>query len=536
METFDYIVVGAGSAGCVVANRLTENTQHRVLVLEAGGTDRTFWIRVPIGYGRTFTDPKVNWMYEAQPDAGLNNRSAFWPRGKVMGGSGSINALVYMRGLPNDYDDWAAEGNAGWDWNSIKPIFSRIEDSGTVDGHSTGKLHVTDVSEMAHPLCKRYLQACDLLGYKFTKDFNGAHPEGVGIYRILTRHGFRESTSIRYLRPALSRPNLTLRTKVRVTRLTFEGQRVVGVIYRDAAGAQIEVRATRSVVLSGGAINSPQLLQLSGIGPKELLEKHQIPVVLNAPAVGRNLQDHLSISYFYRSKVPTLNNELASWLGKLKAGIRYVLTCTGPLSMSVNQGGGFIRSDANQPTPNLQLYFNPASYTTSLGLGRKLMNPDPFAAFLLSFNACRPTSRGHLEIQSADPWVAPAIYPNSLSTDKDIADVMAGIKLLRQLANAQPLAEIINGEILPGSEKQSDEELLEDFRARASTVYHPTCTCKMGPDPLTSVVDQRLRVHGIEGLRIIDASVFPTVTSGNTNAPTILVAEKGAQMLLEDVA
>ena len=304
METFDYLVVGAGSAGCVVASRLTESGRNSVLVLEAGGSDLTFWIRVPIGYGRTFADPKVNWMYQSEADPGTHNRTGYWPRGKVMGGSGSINALVYMRGLPHDYDEWEAEGNPGWGWKGVLPLFRKMEDhcwgASAVHG-AGGPLHITDISHLAHPLCARYLESAQSLGYAYTKDFNGEQPEGVGIYQILTRNGFRESTSISYLRPAMKRSNLTLRLHAQVTRILFEGQRAVGVVYRAKDGRDVEVRARKSVVLCGGAINSPQLLQLSGVGPRALLEKFGIPVVLDAPAVGRNLQDHLIVSYFYRS-------------------------------------------------------------------------------------------------------------------------------------------------------------------------------------------------------------------------------------------
>jgi choline dehydrogenase len=537
IESFDFVVIGAGSAGCVVANRLSESGRHSVLVLEAGGSDRTFNIRVPIGYGRCFTDPKVNWMYEAQPDPGTNGRSGYWPRGKVLGGSGSINALVHMRGLPQDYDDWESVGNPGWGWTDLLPYFNRMEDHcwGASDHHgSGGPLHITDVSARTHPLCQHYIEACAAIGYPYTADFNGAQPEGVGIYQVLTRNGLRESTATAYLRPALKRSNITLRTHRHVTRILFEGTRATGVAYRDKRGAEVNVRAAKSVVLSGGAVNSPQLLQLSGIGPRALLERHRIPVLLDAPAVGRHLQDHLGISYFYRSHVPTLNNELSPWFGKLKAALQYLIHRTGPLSMSVNQGGGFVRSDPGQTTPNLQLYFTPASYTTSLGPQRKLLQPDPFAAFLLAFNACRPTSRGYVEIKSNDPFVAPAIHPCYLTTDKDIAEAQSGIRLLRRLAATRPLADVIAGELLPGSDVQTDDELLHDFRQRSGTVYHPTCTCRMGPDPRTSAVDARLRVHGVSGLRIMDASVFPAITSGNTNTPTIMVAEKGASLILED--
>jgi choline dehydrogenase len=539
IESFDFIIIGAGSAGCVVANRLSDGGRHSVLVLEAGGSDRTFNIRVPIGYGRSFTDPHVNWMYQTQPDPGTNGRSSYWPRGKVLGGSGSINALVHMRGLPQDYDDWESQGNPGWGWKRVLPHFKRMEDHcwGASDQHgSGGPLRITDVSAQTHPLCQRYIEACAALGYPCTADFNGAQPEGVGLYQVLTRNGFRESTARAYLRPALTRFNLTLRTRRHVTRILFEGTRATGVAYRDERGAEVNVRATKSVVLSAGAVNSPQLLQLSGIGPRALLERLGIPVVLETPAVGRNLQDHLGISYFYRSHVPTLNNELSPWFGKLKAAIQYLMHRTGPLSMSVNQGGGLVRSDPGQTAPNLQLYFTPASYTTNHFPQRQLLKPDPFAAFLMAFNACRPTSRGYVEITSNDPFAAPAIHPCYLTTDKDIAEARSGIRLLRRLAASRPLAEVIAGELLPGSELQTDEELFHDFRQRCGTVYHPTCTCRMGPDPHTSVVDARLRVHGVSGLRIVDASVFPTIPSANTNAPTVMVAEKGASLILEDHA
>ncbi len=538
MDSFDYIVVGAGTAGSVVAGRLSDSGRNRVLVVEAGGSDNTFWIRVPIGYGRTFVDPKVNWMYETEPDAATMGRSAYWPRGKVLGGSGSINALVYMRGLPHDYDDWARDGATGWGWNDVLPYFRKFEDHcwGASNLHgSGGPIRITDVSAACHPLVRNYLDAARSLGYGETRDFNGDQPEGVGIYQILTRNGFRESTSYAYLHPAMKRANVEVRTHCHVLKILCSGGRATGIRYRDPSGAVVEASAAKSVVLCGGAINSPQLLQLSGIGPRALLDKLGIAPVLDAPAVGRNLQDHLNISYFYRSKVRTLNNELYPWYGKLWAGMRYVLTRTGPLSMSVNQGGGFVRSDLNQPVPNLQLYFNPASYTTSPSNTRKMLNPDPFAAFLLSFNSCRPTSRGHIEIRSADPMAPPAIHPNYLSTDKDVAEALGGIHLLRRLAAAAPLAEVIETEMIPGEAKQTDEELLQDFRQRSGTVYHPTCTCRIGADARTSVVDPRLRVHGLDGLRVVDASVFPTVTSGNTNAPSIMVGEKGSAMLLEDL-
>ena len=527
MEAVDYLIVGAGTAGCVVAERLSASGRNQVMLLEAGGTDRRFWVRVPIGYGRTFNDPAVNWMYEAEPDPALGGVRSFWPRGKVLGGSGSINAMVYARGQPGDFDDWQALGNTGWGWDDVRPHFEAIEH------RSGGPLSVTDVSAAAHPLCQAYIAAAATLGFSYTPDFNGTQPEGVGIYQITTRDGFRASTATAFLRPALSRGNLRLEMHAQAMCVDFDGRRAVGVTF-NRAGQTITVRARKAVVLTAGSVNSQQLLQLSGIGPGSLLQRHGIPVIHDVPAVGRNLQDHLAVNFVYRARRPTLNNELHPLWGKLRAGAQYVLTRRGPLSMSVNQGGGFVRSSPQLRAPDLQLYFNPASYTATRERTRRLMNPDSFPGFITSFNACRPTSRGHLEIRSADPRVAPAIYPNYLATEEDLQHVRNGTRLLRRLAAAAPLAAEIERELLPGPEKTTDEELLQDFRKRAGTVFHPVSTCMMGPDPATAVVDARLRVHGIEGLRIIDASVFPTITSGNTNAPTAMVADKGAKLILED--
>lgn len=537
METFDYIVVGAGTAGCIVASRLAEDRAASVLLLEAGGTDRRPMVQIPIGYARLLFARSLNWLYETEPDAGLGGRRSFWPRGKLLGGSGSINAMVYMRGLPRDFDDWAALGNPGWAYRDVLPYFMRAEDHDDGDPRFHGRggpIHVTDVSRQAHPLVERYLAACRALGFAQTEDFNGAVGEGVGVYQINTRRGLRSSSANEYLRAALRRGNLTLRARTLASKLVLREGRAAGVRYL-RHGREQEVAARRQIVLCGGSINTPQLLQLSGIGDGARLRQLGIEPVVDSPAVGRHLQDHVAVSYFYRSSVPTLNDELRPLSGKIRAALRYAATRTGPLSMSVNQGGGFVRSDATQGAPNLQLYFNPVSYIQTPLSDRKLLSPDPFPAFLLSFNSCRPTSRGELHIASADPLAPPRIQPNYLSTDADIGDALAGCRLLRRIAAAAPLADVITGEIQPGPAVQSDEELLRDFRARADTVFHPVSTCRMGPDARSNVVDARLRVHGVGSLRVIDASIFPTVTSGNTNAPTVMVAEKGVAMLREDL-
>ena len=536
MESFDYVIVGAGTAGCVLAHRLSEDGQATVLVLEAGGSDRTVWIQLPIGYGRTFFDKRINWMYDTEPVAGLGGRRSYWPRGKVIGGSGSINAMVYVRGQPQDFDDWQALGNQGWGWADVLPFFRKSEDFGgsPCDHHAVGgPQRVTDISKLAHPLCGSFIEAAGALGFAHSPDLNGAQSEGVGIYQINTAKGRRASTANAFLRPALRRGTVALRTRAQATRIVFEGTRAVGLHYVQH-GRETEVRARREVILCGGTINSPQLLQLSGIGDPALLRSLGIAPLIDAPAVGQNLQDHLAVSYFYKSRLPTLNDELRPLLGKIKAGLRYLFDRGGPLSMSVNQSGGFVRSDPAQVKVNLQLYFSPVSYTGTPLAERKLLNPDPFSAFLLSFNACRPTSRGELRIVSSDPFAHPAIQPNYLATDHDMAEALVGSRLLRRLAQTAPLSDIITEEIVPGPHVEGDEALLADFRARADTVYHPTSTCTMGSDHRQAVVDHRLRVHGVQGLRVIDASVFPTITSGNTNAPVVMVAEKGAAMIIED--
>jgi choline dehydrogenase len=537
---FDFIIVGAGSAGCVLAARLTASGAHNVLLLEAGGSDQRFWLKVPIGYGKSFYNPEVNWMYRTAPDEGLGGREGYWPRGKVLGGSSSINAMVFMRGQPADFDAWAAEGNPGWGWPEVLPWFRKLEDSSR--GPSAwrgagGPLSVTDVRAAVHPLCRAYLQAGQEMGLAFNDDFNGATAEGVGIYEITTRQGLRASSSSAYLAPARQRANLVVRTDARATQVLFdgahEGARAVGVRYLQ--GGQLhEARARREVILSAGAVNTPQLLMLSGVGPGAHLQAQGIAVVADRPAVGRHLQDHLCIDHLYRSRVPTLNSELGPWHRKLWAGMQYVLARRGPLALSVNQGGGFVRSRPDLAAPNLQLYFSPLSYLRARPGKRELMRPDPYPGFLLGAQPCRPTSRGALTLRSADPLAAPVITPNSLSTAHDRQEMLEATQFLRRLAAMPALHRLIGEELQPGAHMRSDDQLAEDIRQRASTVFHPVGTCRMGRNIAEAVVNHRLQAHGLLGLRVVDASAFPLLTSGNTNAPTIMLAEKGAALLMED--
>lgn len=536
MDRYDFIIVGAGSAGCVLANRLSACGKFNVLLLEAGGSDLNFWIWMPIGYGKTFYKRSVNWMYETEPNPELNNRVSYWPRGKVMGGSSSINAMVYVRGQPQDFDGWRDLGNPGWGWSDVLPYFKKSEcnDQGADDFRGgSGPVHVATLDRYLHPMCQDFIKAGEQTQIPNNRDFNGASQEGIGTYQNTAKDGFRMSTARAYIRPAKRRKNLSVEKNAMATRVLFEDGRATGVVYRQR-GQEKRAFARREVILSSGAINSPQLLQLSGIGPGALLKSKGIDVMHDSPGVGQNLQDHLGIDFLYRSHVPTLNDQLHSWRGKLLQGLRYVLTRGGPLSLGVNQGGGFVRSRPGLSRPNMQLFFSPVSYTKAPPGKRPLMNPDPFSGFLIGAQPMHPTSRGYLSIKSADPSEPPEIHPNYLSTALDIQEMLEGSKLLRQLAAAPAFSDIIDREITPGVEVQSDEALLEDVKNRAGTVFHPVGTCQMGPDPKSAVVDSQLRVHGVAGLRVVDASIFPTLTSGNTNAPAIMVGEKGADLILSD--
>ena len=536
MTEYDFIIVGAGSAGCVLANRLSADGRFSVLLLEAGGSDLNFWIWMPIGYGKTFYKPSVNWMYHTEPESALNGRVSYWPRGKVLGGSSSINAMVYIRGQARDFDEWKAMGNPGWGWEDVLPYFRKSETNdrgGDAFRGDSGPVHIATMDRDLHPLCHDFIAAGKELQFPHNPDFNGAGQEGVGTYQNTAKGGMRMSTARAYLRPARHRANLRIETHALAERVLFEGRRAVGLRYRKN-GQVVEAHARHEVIVSAGAVNSPQLLQLSGIGPGALLAAKGVEVVHALDGVGRNLQDHLGLDYLYRSRVPTLNNQLYPWYGKLWHGLRYVLTRRGPLSLGVNQAGGFVRSRPGLEHPNMQLFFSPVSYTKAPPGKRPLMNPDPFPGFLLGLQPTRPTSRGHLEIRSADPSEAPAIHPNYLATDIDIQEMLEGARLMRRFAEAPSLARLIEAELLPGPHVRSDDDLVADIRNRAGTVFHPVSTCRMGPDASRDVVDARLRVHGMGGLRVVDASIFPTLTSGNTNAPAIMVGEKGADMILED--
>lgn len=534
---FDYVVVGAGSAGCVLANRLSEGGAFTVALLESGGSDTRFWVKVPLGYAVNVANRKLNWGYHTEADEGLNARSISWPRGRLIGGSSSINAMTYMRGLAQDFDDWSLAGASGWHWDNVRAVFDRLETHSelTTTGRRTrgnGPVWVSDLSDRMAPFSRTFLDAGRDVGHSVIPDLNADGADGIGYYRSTVRGGFRWSSADAFLRPAKRRQNLRIIQNADVTQLTVEDGKVTGASFVQG-GETRKIKARKEVIVCAGAINSPKLLQLSGIGPAALLKSHGIPVVRDMPQVGRGLQDHLAISYQFSASKPTLNNQLGGTLGKLLMGAKYLLTRRGPLSVPVNQVGGFVRSDPDSQVPDMQVYFNPASYAMTPS-GKAVLDRAP--GFLISAQPCRPTSRGRIEIASSDPRVAPCIQPNSLSTEEDkIAAVRAG-RVLQKFASADSLKAVTTQAKAPDLMKLDDEGLLADFKQRASTVYHPTCTCRMGLDGQTSVLDARLRVHGVSGVRVVDASAFPNITSGNTNAPTMMLAMRAADMILEDAS
>jgi choline dehydrogenase-like flavoprotein len=521
----DFVVVGAGSAGCAVAARLSEDQATRVLLLEAGGADHNRWIHIPLGFGKTFADPSVNWCYETEPDPGASNRRVFWPRGKVLGGSSSINGMVYIRGQAEDFDHWRQLGNAGWSFEDVLPYFRRSEHQvrGADAFHGIGgPLCVSDVAP--HPICEAFIAATTELGFPRNDDFNGASQDGVGYHQTTTRNGRRCSTAVGYLRPAMQRPNLRVVTGALTEKVLFEDRRAVGVAFR-RDGQLSTARAAREVILCGGTVNSPQLLMLSGIGPQDHLAQFGFPVVHHLPGVGQSLQDHYSAPIKLRCKLPvTVNDVMLSNARKLKAGIEYYMFHRGPLSMISSPAALFARTRAELASPDVKCSISPFSAERPQdGLHR-------FSGFTMIAYQLRPESRGEIRLKSPDPFDAPAVYPNYLATETDQRTIVAGLKLCRQLLANRHLQPFIEAEFQPGPAVATDEELLDYARRRGGTVYHPTSTCKMGSDAM-AVVDGELRVYGVGGLRVADASVMPVVVSGNTNAATIMIGEKLADMV-----
>ncbi|MFN2644214.1 MAG: GMC family oxidoreductase [Burkholderiales bacterium] len=527
---FEYVIVGAGSAGCLLANRLSRDPASRVLLLEAGGHDNYFWIPIPVGYLYTIANPRTDWCYRTEPDEFLAGRSVHYARGRVLGGCSSINAMIYMRGQKEDWDHWSSLGNRGWSWEEVLPIFRSLEDyeHGAVDGYGAGGEVRIEDPRVRWEIIDAFQEAAAECGIPSIKVFNNGDNSGCAYFQMNQKRGRRWSATNAFLRPVLERANLTVLTDAHATRVRMEGRRATGVEFL-RGGEALFAGAHAETLLAAGAIGSPQLLQLSGIGPAPLLERLQLPVIHALRGVGENLQDHLQIRLQYKVKnVRTLNGVANSWLGKAAMAAEYFLFRTGPLTMPPSQAGAFARSDPSQPTPNIEWHVQPLSLDK---FGDPLHN---FPAITPSVCNLRPASRGWVRVRSRDPHEHPEIRLNYLASEEDRRVAVQAMRFTRRIMAAKALGKYQPEEYRPGASITEDNELARAAGELGTTIFHPVGTCKMGRDPM-AVVDDELRVHGLERLRVIDASVFPRITSGNTNAPTYVIAEKGARAVLKTV-
>lgn len=528
---FDFVIIGAGSAGCALANRLSAGGRFSVALIEAGGKDKSPWIHIPVGYFKTMGNPKTDWRYETEPDPGLNGRAIPWPRGRVLGGSSSINGLLYVRGQPRDFDHWRKLGNPGWAWDDVLGYFKRSENwKGEISDDLRGQDGPLSVSptRLKREVVDRWIEAAVAAGYRRNDDYNGPDQEGVGYFQLTLDKGRRCSSAVAYLRPALNRPNLTVITGAQVEKLTFEGRRVTGVVAQ-SPGQRFTVTARREVVLSAGAIGSPQIMMLSGLGDGHDLRGVGLKVQKDIPGVGKNLQDHLQARPVFKTDLSTINIETNNMFKQALIGLQYLLTQKGPMTMAASLGAGFLKTRPDLETPDIQFHIQPFSATTPAE------GPHRFSAFTASVLQLRPESTGYLKLKSAHMRDHPEIHPNYLSTDLDCQTLVDAIRIARKISGFEPLKSHITEEFAPGAAVPfaDFDATLNWARDTATTIYHPTGTCKMGDDPM-AVVDARLRVRGLEGLRVADASIMPTITSGNTNAPAIMIGEKAADMIIED--
>jgi len=534
LENFDLVIVGAGSAGCIVSNQIIKNTNLKVLLIEAGPGDNSPTIQVPLGYGMTFYHKKMNWNFYSEVQKNLNNREIYYPRGKVLGGSGSINAMIYARGLSSDFQNWNLSSD--WSWENIKATYDQIEF--TVNDKTnilpSNKIPVNDVSKKHHPILRNFFDAANDFGFNFNKQLKTSLENQVGNYNVNIFNGFRTSSSKVFLKPIIKHPNLTLFTKTEVLKLNYENNKIISLKIKHK-NKIITVKPKIGTILSSGAIMTPYLLLKSGIGNAEELNNYNIPINLHSPHIGKNLQDHLGLDYLYKTSMTTLNYDLGTWSGRIKSILKYLYNRTGPFALSLNQGGGYINWNSLDPYPNIQLYFNPLTYSVSYKKNRPLLKTDKFNGFIIGFNSCRPKSLGEVKLRASKTDYLPSIDPKYLSDERDIHDLYSAFDFIRNFSTNRHLKEIIDSSVNITPINANNEELLGHFKSNAGTVYHPCGTCRMSKDINSGVVSEKLKVHGIKNLWIVDASIMPNITSGNINAPVMMLSYLSSKIIIEEL-
>ena len=536
MEEFEIVIVGAGSAGCIVANQLISKTNFKVLLIEAGPSDNNPVVKIPLGYGMTFYNKKLNWNFYSKKQKNLLNREIYFPRGKIVGGSGSINAMIYARGLNTDYEEWSQNTNDIWSWSYINESFKEIEKHISLNDYSAifNKIPVNNVSSLHHPILKNFFEAAKEQGVSFNQNLTSDTINQVGHYNINTRNGYRFTSSDGFLRPILNNSKLTLLKNCIVRKINFNQKKIssIEIFHKEK---KIFIKPKIGIILCAGSIMTPYLLMHSGIGCSNDLKKFNIEVNIDSPQVGKNLQDHIGLDFLYKSKVDTLNKYLGRWPGRIRSVLHYAYNRSGPLSLSINQGGGYINWNSKNKSPNLHLYFNPLSYSINYKNKRPLLNTDKFNGFVIGFNSCRPKSKGAIYLSSNKFNDAPVIDPNYLDHYEDINDLKCAFDFIRKISNSLHLKKIIDKALDIDPLKSSDEELIDYFRKKSNSVYHPCGTCRMDNNIQNGVVSKRLKVHGVENLWIVDASVFPNITSGNINASVMMLANRATKLIIDDL-